>query len=316
MPTMRRRWGGEGIDVVINPHDGGQTIDLTGTGAEVGVGGQGDDVIRADNATAPPSVGGTSTGFMLALDLDGDGIVSRVAIEDSTAFYDMDNDGIREWTGWIGPNDGIVVLDADRDGEISSTTDISFFDWRDSRDDEDPLSFRTAMDRLAERETVEDHSTEGVLDSGELHGVKIWQDLNSDGIAQDGELSPFAEAPNGWGSIRLNPRNYDFEEHERIFQYSGRDTIYGIHWYNRHETAGNWANDLGMAHSAVTADTVSLGWSIDALLGLDPTRVAHGGAWGLNGVIDGIEAAATAAGVRAGSASSGAQAGQGGHDML
>ena len=70
-----------------------------------------------------------------------------------------------------------------------------------------------------------------------------------------------------------------------------------------------------MAHSAVTADTVSLGWSIDALLGLDPARVAHGGAWGLNGVIDGFEAA-TAAGVRAGSAFSVALAGQGGNDLL
>lgn len=270
--------GGLGTDVVINPHDGGQTIDLTGTGAEVGVGGQGDDVIRAAHATAPPSVGGTSTGFLLALDLDGDGIVSRLAIEDSTAFYDMDDDGVREWTGWIGPDDGIVVFDGDRDGEISSTTDISFLNWDPY--DSDVNRLRTAMDRLADLENPEEHSSEGALQNSELHGVRIWQDLNSDGIAQDGELSPFAASPNGWGTIWLNPRNYDHDEHQRIFQASGRDTIYGIHQYSRHATPGTLAHDLGMAYSAVTAEAVSLGWSIDALLGLDPTRVTHGGGVG------------------------------------
>ena len=51
-----------------------------------------------------------SGGKPVVLDLDGDG-VELVALEDSTAFYDIDGDGYRERMGWVAADDGLLAYD-------------------------------------------------------------------------------------------------------------------------------------------------------------------------------------------------------------
>jgi hypothetical protein len=61
----------------------------------------------------------------VVLDLDGDGLelVSRSAAK---ARFDMNGDGVRDDTGWIGSGDGFLVIDRDGDGLITNATELSF----------------------------------------------------------------------------------------------------------------------------------------------------------------------------------------------
>ena len=68
------------------------------------------------------------SGKPVVLDLDGDG-VELVALEDSTAFYDIDGDGYRERVGWVSPDDGLLAYDKNGDGEISGRAELSFVDY-------------------------------------------------------------------------------------------------------------------------------------------------------------------------------------------
>ena len=307
--------GGVGIDIIVNPDGGGNTIDLTGTAAEVGVGGDGDDILRSGHMNAPPSIGNTDLGFMFAVDLNGDGIVNRVAIEDSSAFFDVDGDGQREWTGWIAPEDGILVHDGDRSGAIDSVTDVAFLTVNPYVTTSRKPT--TTIDRLRRFENPEEHSTEGYLDGNELRDVKVWQDLNTDGQVQPGEVSDLPS----FVRLRLTSDNriYDDrdEEYRYIIESSGRDFIYGIHRYWTTASGQTFAHDLGLAYSNdVTVDQVSQGWSIEALQGLDPALMSRGGAADLDTTIQIISESAIGAGKPSGGLFSVALAGQHGNDQV
>jgi hypothetical protein len=66
----------------------------------------------------------------LIIDLDGDGITLTalgVAGEEgaSGVFFDYDGDGFGERTGWVSPNDGILVYDRNRNGTVDGASDIT-----------------------------------------------------------------------------------------------------------------------------------------------------------------------------------------------
>ena len=55
----------------------------------------------------------------LVLDLDGDGIETLGARE-STALFDLDNDGIKTRLGWLKSDDGMLVIDRNGNGVVDS----------------------------------------------------------------------------------------------------------------------------------------------------------------------------------------------------
>jgi hypothetical protein len=68
----------------------------------------------------------------LVIDLDGDGI-ELVALADSGAWFDIDGDLFAERTGWVGGDDGLLVLDGNGNGRISAADAIwsALQIWRD-----------------------------------------------------------------------------------------------------------------------------------------------------------------------------------------
>lgn len=147
------------------------------------------------NASYGSSGGGASFSisfsFPVVLDLDGDG-VELTSVIDSKAWFDIAGDGTMHQTGWVGADDGLLVFDENGDGKITTAREIAFAD-RTVVDDTDLESLRAEFDS----------NNDGKLDAGDNEFGKfyIWQDKNSDGESDDGELLTLPQA--GISSIDL-----------------------------------------------------------------------------------------------------------------
>ena len=129
-------------------------------------------------------------GKPVVLDLDGDG-VELIALEDSTAFYDIHGTGFRHHLSWVGADDGILAYDADDDGRISERGEISFVDYVDGA--------RTDLEGLRHFDTNDDNQLTSADD--EWSKFRVWLDLDGDGVSDPGELRTLDQA--GIRSISL-----------------------------------------------------------------------------------------------------------------
>ncbi|MGL5838242.1 MAG: cadherin domain-containing protein [Sphingorhabdus sp.] len=131
-------------------------------------------------ALAPPIV----------LDLNGDG-VTLISQASSNARFDWDGDGTRNKTGWVGSDDGMLFFDRDGNGTVSGADELSFVN--------DKPGAKSDLDGLSAFDSNGDGQF-SLLDS-KWSAFKIWQDRNSDGTVDAGELSSLADA--GVSSINL-----------------------------------------------------------------------------------------------------------------
>lgn len=71
----------------------------------------------------------------VVFDLDGDGI-ELIGVEESKARFNIDGDGHKERIGWVGKDDGILVLDRNANGRIDDFSEMSFLsDFRGAGSD-------------------------------------------------------------------------------------------------------------------------------------------------------------------------------------
>ncbi|MEP1959026.1 MAG: hypothetical protein ABJK65_09340, partial [Kangiellaceae bacterium] len=145
---------------------------------------------------------GNDRGKPIILDMDGDGIEISVNADVS---FDMDADGFLESTDWVHPDDAFLVLDLNADGsrgtgdgKIDQTKELVLSKWLD-------WDGATDLQALA----VFDQSTEmggnndGILDNRDAvwSELRVWQDANSNGISDTGELKNLAQL--GFTQINL-----------------------------------------------------------------------------------------------------------------
>ena len=166
----------------------------------------------------------------LALDLNGDGKVHTVSMDDSTAYFDLDGDGMAEHSGWVAPEDGFLALDRNHDGKIN---DIS------------ELFGNSAKDGFTELGELADSNGDGVVDASDsaFSDLLIWRDLNQDGVSQTDELSHLSES--GVQSIDLNSKSANINSNDNI--------ISGIGGFLGDEGAG-LAVDLDLLNDQVNTD--------------------------------------------------------------
>jgi Ca2+-binding RTX toxin-like protein len=135
----------------------------------------------------------------LTLDLDGDGLETMGIDPSSPILFDHDGDGVATATGWIKPDDAFLVLDRDGNGTIDNGTEL----FGDSTPVFDPVGtiLGKAEDGFAAL-AQEDTNGDGKVDAEDarFHQLRIWQDLNGDGVSQANELRGLEEA----GIIALN----------------------------------------------------------------------------------------------------------------
>ncbi|MET1411007.1 DUF5801 repeats-in-toxin domain-containing protein [Roseibium sp. HPY-6] len=182
-----------GADRVTDFQDGIDTIVITGglTYADISVGddGSGNATIfdNVNNQFVAVIEGVSSTDLdasdfsfgsdPIVLDLDGDGIelVSAAA----GVGFDHNNDGEVEQSGWVGKDDGLLVADLDGSGAIENGTEVFSEIFNGG-------SYADSLEALASL----DANSDGVIDKNDaaFDTIKVWQDANSDGVTQEGEL--------------------------------------------------------------------------------------------------------------------------------
>ena len=135
----------------------------------------------------------------LVFDLDGDGITT-VSIDDSNAFFDLDNNGFAEKTSWVGAKEGLLAYDKNGDGIINGGNEL--FGDRTLMKDSKTLA-SSGFTALAEY----DNNKDGKIDSNDAIYtlLRIWQDSDGDGIASAGELKQLVDL--GIVSIGLSYNN-------------------------------------------------------------------------------------------------------------
>ncbi len=118
----------------------------------------------------------------VVLDLDGDG-VELVSFSASTAKFDMDGDGNRDRTGWVGADDGLLFIDLNDNGIVDDGSEISFQRFVDGAfSDLEGLAFF-------------DTNLDGILSAGDTQFADfgVWRDTNQDGVSDAGEIFTLPE---------------------------------------------------------------------------------------------------------------------------
>lgn len=171
----------------------------------------------------------------LVLDLDGDGL-ELTPYDGSTVTFDMDGDGIRDSTGWVGADDGLLALDRNGNGTIDDIGEISFL--KDSPGALSDLEGLRAFDSDGDNFLDADDARFGEF--------RVWQDANHDGVSQAEELKSLFEA--GITHIGLTlTRNPDDSE-------SDDNRIYGTSAFTRADGSQSVIGDVIFGYSPSNFD--------------------------------------------------------------
>ncbi len=144
----------------------------------------------------------------LIIDMDGDG-VETLSIGAAGVFFDLDADGRAERTGWVAPDDALLVLDRNADGRIGDITELF------GSATEDGFSELARLDSDGNRQI--DAADERFED------LRLWQDRNSDGVAQEAELVSLHQA--GIAAIDLDAATVDYRVAAGAVTHAGTVTL-------------------------------------------------------------------------------------------
>jgi hypothetical protein len=128
----------------------------------------------------------------LVLDLDGDGIetvgIFGASGTGSPILFDHDANGTRTGTGWIAPDDALLVRDIDGNGSIDSGREL-FGDNTLLPNGQTATNGFTALQQ-------HDSNGDGQVNSQDaiFSQLRVWRDLNQDGVSQANELQTLAQA--------------------------------------------------------------------------------------------------------------------------
>ena len=215
---------GEIIDVsALLTWNGSTTgfIRLTAAGdLQIDTNGGGDSFVTIVHITTPGgnatikyavSPGTTATALVVngaapvAIDLNGDGTISFIGTNDG-AMFDYGLGAVA--TAWVGPSDGILVRDENHDGDISANE----------------LVFATTGSDL-QGLVVYDTNHDGQLssDDASFADFAVWQDFNSDGHVDAGELGSLTA--HSIASISLSSDGVAYEAASGDVQVLGTGTF-------------------------------------------------------------------------------------------
>ncbi|WP_440073649.1 calcium-binding protein [Pseudomonas fragariae (ex Marin et al. 2024)] len=147
----------------------------------------------------------------LVLDLDGDGI--ETVSNTVGVVFDFDGDGKKSGTGWVSADDGFVVLDRDGSGSITDGSEMFGIDTvlRSG------LKARNGFEALADLDSNEDSKFDSADE--QFKNVRVWQDLNQDGVSQASELKSLEYL--GVASINVSGKDHGVVNNENVISNLG-----------------------------------------------------------------------------------------------
>ncbi|MDM1020456.1 calcium-binding protein, partial [Acinetobacter sp. VNK23] len=136
----------------------------------------------------------------LILDLDHDGKINTKSLNQGVNF-DLDGNEFAEKTSWVAPQDGFVVLDLNDNGKIDNGGELFGTDTLLANGNKAVDGFQA----LAQY----DENQDKVIDAQDqiYQQLKIWKDINQDGISQTDELFTLSDL--GITSISVNHQIVD-----------------------------------------------------------------------------------------------------------
>jgi Ca2+-binding RTX toxin-like protein len=175
----------------------------------------------------------------VVLDLDGDG-VELVSLAQSSIFFDMDDDGKLDRTGWVRADDGLLVLDRNGNGLIDQSRE-----------------FRFAVDLEGAQSDLEglrafDTNGNGQFDEGdgEFARFQVWRDANQDGVSQAGELKSLAH----WGIVSIN---LELAETGQVVEGATDNVIFATSEFVRRNGTTGDVGDVFLAYESGAEDVGS-----------------------------------------------------------
>lgn len=122
----------------------------------------------------------------IVLDLDDRNSFEGVELGDSKVRFDLLGYGEKKETGWIRPSMGLLALDRNGDGVITSGREL----FGEGTLGQAGQRFSNGYLALAEFDTNQD----GILDAKDpiFNKLLVWRDVNVDGVSQAGELASLA----------------------------------------------------------------------------------------------------------------------------
>ena len=131
----------------------------------------------------------------LVLDLDGGGITTSGINLAAPILFDQDGDGTLTATGWIAAGEAIVVRDLNGNGRIDSGRELFGDNTILTRGSNAGQTAANGFAALADLDANASGVADGKFDSADVafSSVKLWKDLNQDGVSQSNELFTFTQ---------------------------------------------------------------------------------------------------------------------------
>jgi hypothetical protein len=131
----------------------------------------------------------------LIFDLDGDGIETVGISTTNPILFDHNGDGVKTSTGWVSSDDAFLVLDKNGNGSIDSGREL----FGDATMKSNGQLATDGFDALRDLDSNADGKISS--DDAQFSQLRMWRDLNQDGISQSGEL--FSLSTLGIASINV-----------------------------------------------------------------------------------------------------------------
>ena len=154
----------------------------------------------------------------IVLDLDSDG-AETLSVERGTRF-DHAADGFAELTGWVAPDDGLLVRDLNDNGRIDTGRELFGSETLLANGSKAANGFE-ALKEL-------DTNADGNIDSNDtaFSELRVWKDANSNGRTDAGELLTLAEV--GVQSVNLSYTDSSYVDaygnaHKQVGSYTTAD---------------------------------------------------------------------------------------------